>query len=415
MESELERRSRLDFTKRKTDLLPYIQTYFPNVSATQFKQWEDAGALESRLIDGETYYFNRAAENLFRIDAVARARKEAVDGIQIPPRDQTLKTHLPEVIQQVKTSGKHQGLPKSFKMTFSLVVKADVIPAGEAIRCWLPYPRTDEKRQTNIRLLNTSEQHYEIAPDTCAHKTIYQEKQAQPGKPTLFSVAYSFDIIPEWQPLNPENVKPYNKKTNTYREFCAERPPHILFSKAVKKLSKTIVGQEEQPYTKAKLLFSWLRTHYPWASAREYSTIEHISDYVIANKHGDCGQLSLLFITLCRYNGIPTRWQSGFMLHPNGKNLHDWAEIYFEGIGWIPVDVSFGLQNWATDDDTRFFFFGGQDAYHLTINNDFAQPLSPEKQFMRSETVDFQRGEAEWRKGNLYFDNWDYHFTIEEI
>ena len=89
MNSELERRIRLDFTKRKTDLLPYIQTYFPDVSATQFKQWEDAGALESRLIDGETYYFNRAAENLFRIDAVARARKEAVDGAVIPPREQT--------------------------------------------------------------------------------------------------------------------------------------------------------------------------------------------------------------------------------------------------------------------------------------------------------------------------------------
>jgi hypothetical protein len=57
MNSELERRIRLDFTKRKTDLLPYIQTYFPDVSATQFKQWEDAGALESRRIDGETYYF----------------------------------------------------------------------------------------------------------------------------------------------------------------------------------------------------------------------------------------------------------------------------------------------------------------------------------------------------------------------
>lgn len=414
MNSELERRIRLDFTKRKTDLLPYIQTYFPDVSATQFKQWEDAGALESRRIDGETYYFNRAAENLFRIDAEARARKEALDGIQISPREQTLKIHLPEVIQEVKTSGK-QGLPKAFKMIFSLVVKADVIPAGEVIRCWLPFPRTDEKRQTNIRLLSTSEPHYDIAPDTCAHKTIYQDKRCKSSLPTEFSVSYSFEVLPEWQPLNPENVKAYNKETDTYREFCAERPPHILFSEAVKALSKTIIGDEKQPYEQAKKLFVWLRTNYPWASAREYSTIEHISDYVIANKHGDCGQLSLLFITLCRYNGIPARWQSGFMLHPNGKNLHDWAEIYFEGLGWIPVDVSFGLQNWAADDDTRFFFFGGQDAYHLTINNDFAQPLSPEKQFIRSEIIDFQRGEAEWRKGNLYFDQWDYNFTVEEI
>ena len=76
------------------------------------------------------------------------------------------------------------------------------------------------------------------------------------------------------------------------------------------------------------------------------------------------------------------------------------------------MDSSFGLQAWGKNDDERLFFFGGQDAYHLTINNDFGRPLSPEKMHLRSETVDFQRGEVEWRGGNLYFDQWDYAFTV---
>ncbi len=54
MESELERRSRLDFTKRKTDLLSYIQTYFPEVSPSQMKAWQQTGALESMELEGET-------------------------------------------------------------------------------------------------------------------------------------------------------------------------------------------------------------------------------------------------------------------------------------------------------------------------------------------------------------------------
>jgi transglutaminase-like putative cysteine protease len=412
MDQELLRRLRLDFTKRETDLLSYIQTYFPDVSPNQLKTWQQTGALESMELEGETYYFNRAAENLFRIDAVARARKEAVDGAVIPPREQTLKIHIPEVISELKTSERRYGTAQAFTMTFSITVNADATPAGELIRCWLPYPRTDEKRQTNIRLLSTSEPHYDIAPDTCAHKTIYQEKRCKGGVPTEFSVSYTFQINPEWQAVTSENVQPYDKESATYQQFCAERAPHIIFSDAIKALSKTILGNEKHPYEQAKKLFVWLRANYPWASAREYSTIDHISDYVIANKHGDCGQLSLLFITLCRYNGIPARWQSGFMLHPNGKNLHDWAEIYFEGVGWIPVDSSFGLQAWGKNDDEHLFFFGGQDAYHLTINNDFGRPLSPEKMHLRSETVDFQRGEVEWRGGNLYFDQWDYAFTV---
>ena len=412
MDQELLRRLRLDFTKRETDLLSYIQTYFPEVSPIQLKAWQQTGALESMELEGETYYFNRAAENLFRIDAVARARKEAVDGAVIPPREQTLKIHIPEVINAFKTTGKCQETAQSFIMTFSVTVKADAVPANELIRCWLPYPRTDEKRQTNIRLLSTSEPLYNIAPDTCAHKTIYQEKRCKGGEPTEFSVSYAFQINPEWQFITSENIKPYDKNCAIYEQYTTERAPHIVFSDAVKKLSKTIIGNETHPYEQAKKLFVWLRSNYPWASAREYSTIDNISDYVIANKHGDCGQLSLLFITLCRYNGIPARWQSGFMLYPYGKNLHDWAEIYFEGIGWIPVDSSFGVQHWAKNDDERLFFFGGQDAYHLTINNDFGQPLSPEKMHLRSETVDFQRGEAEWCGGNLYFDQWNYAFTV---
>jgi hypothetical protein len=35
----------------------------------------------------------------------------------------------------------------------------------------------------------------------------------------------------------------------------------------------------------------------------------------------------------------------------------------------------------------------------------------PRKQHFRSETVDLQRGEAEWSGGNLYFDQWDYDFA----
>lgn len=99
-------------------------------------------------------------------------------------------------------------------------------------------------------------------------------------------------------------------------------------------------------------------------------------------------------------------------MHPGSKNLHDWAEIYLQNIGWVAVDVSFGVQTWAKDPSERYFYLGGQDAYRWIINTDFGQPLSPAKQFMRSETVDFQRGEVEWEGGNLYFNQWNYTFNI---
>ncbi|MDR2682705.1 MAG: transglutaminase-like domain-containing protein, partial [Dysgonamonadaceae bacterium] len=165
-------------------------------------------------------------------------------------------------------------------------------------------------------------------------------------------------------------------------------------------------------YQKVKKIWEWVDVTFPWAGAREYSTIGNIPQYVLENGHGDCGQVTLLFMTLARYNGIPTRWQSGFMMHPGSKNLHDWSEFYLEGIGWIPMDESFGLSTFADNDEVKYFYSNGMDAYRWIVNSDFSQPLFPNKIFLRSDDVDFQRGELEWRGGNIYYDLWDWKFEI---
>ena len=163
---------------------------------------------------------------------------------------------------------------------------------------------------------------------------------------------------------------------------------------------------------KAKHIFKWVNDNFPWASAREYSTIDNIPEYVLANRHGDCGQVTLLFLTLCRISGIPARFESGFMLHPHAENLHDWGELYFEGAGWVPADMSFGIPSYAENEEERYFFLGGIDSWRMVVNSDYGMPLFPEKKFPRSETVDFQRGEVEWDGGNLYFDQWDWHIDV---
>ena len=53
-------------------------------------------------------------------------------------------------------------------------------------------------------------------------------------------------------------------------------------------------------------------------------------------------------------------------------------------------------------------------AYEIA-NTDHAQPLYPAKMFFRCEIADFQRGEAEWRVGNLFFNQRNCDFNVEEI
>ena len=55
------------------------------------------------------------------------------------------------------------------------------------------------------------------------------------------------------------------------------------------------------------------------------------------------------------------------------------------------------------------------DAWRFIVNTDYSQPLYPAKTYPRSETVDFQRGEVEWRGGNLYFGRWNYDMELEVL
>jgi transglutaminase-like putative cysteine protease len=101
-------------------------------------------------------------------------------------------------------------------------------------------------------------------------------------------------------------------------------------------------------------------------------------------------------------------------MFPVQTNMHDWAEVYYEGIGWVPVDPSFGLID-SQNEQIKWFYTQGIDPFRLIINEDFSQKLYPPKQHLRSETVDFQRGEVEWSGGNLYFDQWDYIIKVVPV
>jgi hypothetical protein len=407
-------RIRKDFRKTEEDILKYIRRYYPEAGIEDLKKWEDDGTLEFKLIDGEKFYFNRSHANLFRVNKEAKARKNEIDGVQKSKLNRFIEEYIPGVIEEAAASGKKVLMPQRMKLKYKLVVDADVVPEGETIRCWLPYPQESHDRQQNIELISVNCGDYIIAPEDRLHRTIYLERKSVKGEPTVFEFELKYTAYNEWHNLYKTHMADYNKESELYKEFTSERPPHIIFTDKVKKLSAEIIKDSDDPFIKAKKIFKWIHDNIPWAGAREYSTISNISDYCISNGWGDCGIKALTFITLCRYNGIPAKWQSGWMLHPGSINLHDWAEIYAEGTGWVPVDPDFNFID-SENEDVKWFYFGGIDAYHFIVNDDYSRALYPAKIYPRSETVDFQRGEVEWRGGNLYFDKWDYFMNVDYL
>ena len=247
-----------------------VRRQIPDLEESEFRAWDEAGLLESRVIDGRKLYFNRAPSNLFRLSADARARRAQ----QTPFIDSPLEAahaHHREVLAQAAATGKHSVAPRRVRVTQSITVDADAVPAGETIRAWIPYPRSLPGQHEDIRFIESSPAKHFIAPESTLQRTVYLETPAVASTATEFSITYELTIYGQHFAIDPARVVPVTP-TPELAPFMGERPPHIVFTDAIRKFSREAVGDEKNLYRIAQKLYAAV-DRIPWAGALEYSTL----------------------------------------------------------------------------------------------------------------------------------------------
>lgn len=487
-----------DFSLTQPEVLEYVKKYIPNADPAMIQAWVATKALEAKTIDGVQHFFRKGPSNLFLVDPICAAAKEAVEGPETGTTGEFLKGYLPKVISDAcfqQVWGKDVRVSSyvdPVKMTIHVLMRVmpNAVPEGEVVRMWLPFPKEKERQkdielkrvfigynseykdldlpqitpQVKFRGLNTKvtkketlgyasaatdgtlaskffedgsqikgnegaymADGYIISSPDAARRSLYIEMVSN-GKDTL-KAGYdlSFTSYNQYFSNLEEQIQPYDTTSLIYKTYTAERERHIVFTDKIKALADSLTAGATEPYDKVKRIWCWVTENIPWAGARDYSTIPNIPMYVLDNMHGDCGQVSLLFMTMARYKGVPARWQSGWMLHPGHVNLHDWAEVYYEGVGWVPVDQSFGYSGGDVEkpdttavlnDDQqmlKFFFSKGLDAYRLIVNDEYGKwaPLYPAKIYPHNDEVDFQMGEVEWKGGNVLNGGWKCWMDVD--
>jgi len=421
LEFELDRleRIRKDFTLTKDALFSQVQALVKDVTPEEFNRWIAEGRFDSREIDGERRFMRSSARNLFYLYPELDSRR--VKPKNSGPHEKAMLDTCRSIQRAALAEKKPYVLPNRFRATMTVTAKPNAAPDGEIIRAWLPIPR-HYPYQKDFELRSATPRTKEINPRNSPIRAAYLEQRARDCKPTLFKIKYDYTTFGVRFNVKPDKVRPCNSKDPALAPFLRETT-HVEFTPGIRALSAQIVGAETNAFRKAKKCFDWIADQIKYSYAIEYSTIRNISEYCRTRRYGDCGQEALLFITLCRLNGIPARWQSGWSIFPGDEDIHDWTEIYLAPYGWMPVDPYMGI--WAIQisrtfssaekREVRDFYFGGLDQWRMIANSDHCQPLSPPKHSLRSDNVDFQRGELEWDEHNIYFDKFSYEFTVKEI
>jgi len=403
----------MDFSVGEEQAMAEIENKIGSFSEEEKSVWEMKGWLEGRIIDGKKMYFKRAVSNLLLLKQFYEQKEDWLRETAEDPEMIFRLKHIEEAFQKSDSQNKPV-TPVNIGITYSITVDKDAIPDGEKIRCWLPWPKSNHPRQQKVELLTTSSPEYIIAPDSAIHSTIYMEQLSKKHVPTVFRVSFRYQSNAQYFNIAESDILPYDKTQDSYKKYTSEQLPQIIFTENIKQLADSITGPDDSPAMIVRKIYYWFEENIPWTGALEYSIMPDIPEYVIQNKRGDCGMKNFLFISMLRYKGIPVRWQSGFMVPPDDRDMHDWCEVYYEGAGWIPVDVDYGLQQSGIT-GIKEFYLSGIDSYRLILNDGVAGPLHPGKQYLRSEPFDFQRGEVEWKGGNLYFDKWEYDMKIDYL
>lgn len=166
------------------------------------------------------------------------------------------------------------------------------------------------------------------------------------------------------------------------KQTYLQLPPN--FSAKVKDLAAAVTEGKTNDYDKVRALEQYLSRKYQYTNTPDLTlkkSKDFVESFLFEIKEGYCDYFSTSLVTMSRSLGIPARWVKGYT--PGSKegfrpdsiggmpsqmrewaeeeegtylvsnsDAHSWAEVYFEGAGWIPFEATPGFSLPRLQDET---------------------------------------------------------------
>jgi transglutaminase-like putative cysteine protease len=213
----------------------------------------------------------------------------------------------------------------------------------------------DEKASAGLRLLRWAPVQQELRWDP----------RAKDSYPEIYSVISQVPIMNE-KLLREAPVDFPNKA-----RFAEELQLPNTVPERVKSLAAEITQNATNPYDKIKLLEAYLNTNFKYTNEPDVSkgrSRDFVDRFLFEIQEGYCDYFSSAFVVMARSLDIPARWVKGYSsgyiedeefltgvpqldIDPDragiytvrNSDAHSWAEVYFEGFGWISFEPTAGF------------------------------------------------------------------------
>lgn len=164
-----------------------------------------------------------------------------------------------------------------------------------------------------------------------------------------------------YQVLSEQPDSTYRQQESYYNSFVYQQDTVIpdnlttLFEKELGNGGDRNQGHTDY-YTAISRIRSYLEDNMTYSTATDvYSgTGDFAENFLTESKIGHSVHYATAAALMFRYYGIPSRYVEGYLVTPEdvkdkkdgdkidipGKNGHAWTEIYIDGMGWVPVEMT---------------------------------------------------------------------------
>ena len=394
------RRIPAEYTWSKADAIAEMQRRVKDFTPEEFEMLDRENRMDWRFVEGEKRYQNRFASTLIATHADLARRQ--IDPPAQPDSEKERCRRLHEKMAEQGSASARITLKASVGMSDEAFAAALAKAKAEGrdavhVRAWLPLPAACLS-QSDIELEEFTEEPTVIAPENAPQRTVCWEADLTENR--SFGVQYSCRNTAVYTDPSDTPSAPEQPDFDT-----EEQPSHIVFTPYIKALAAQLTAGITDPMEKAKRIYDYVTLNVRYHYQPSYFIHESLPEHCARDRRGDCGIMSVTFITLCRAAGIPARWQSGLYVTPDEVGCHDWAMFYVAPKGWLYADCSFGASMARRGDETlRQHYFGNLDPDRMVANSVFAAPFTPPMLGFRADPCDNQTGEVEADGVGLYGD-----------
>ncbi|MDR2404308.1 MAG: IPT/TIG domain-containing protein, partial [Spirochaetaceae bacterium] len=218
---------------------------------------------------------------------------------------------------------------RSFAISYSVDIRVGDASSPNTLYLWIPQPVSSASQRKAELLSRTMDPFVENYRGT----TLFRLKDMLPSSGAGITLSYIVEVYAVETDIRSSQIREDRsspiKQIYTLATSLIPSDDPVIAGQAA-----AIVGREQNPYTKARLIYRWLLNEI----AIQEEPLNGGVQEALLEKKADTYMAVLLFCALSRAAGVPTLPVSGVLVGPfPAARNHYWAEFWIEGLGWVPL------------------------------------------------------------------------------